>query len=57
VTGGDIRVNISPRRPGDPPVLVGDAELAKELLGWEPQFTDIDTIIKHAWQWHKKHMY
>jgi UDP-glucose 4-epimerase len=56
VTERDIRVNISPRRPGDPPVLVGDAELAKEVLGWKPQYTDIDTIISHAWQWHKKNM-
>jgi UDP-glucose 4-epimerase len=54
VTGRDVRINISPRRPGDPPVLVGSAELAKEKLGWEPQFTDIDTIIAHAWTWHKK---
>jgi UDP-glucose 4-epimerase len=54
VTERDIRVNISPRRQGDPPVLVGDSELAKEILGWEPRFTDIDTIISHAWQWHRK---
>ena len=54
VTGSNIRVNISPRRPGDPPVLVGSAELAKEKLGWEPKFTDIDIIIDHAWRWHQK---
>jgi len=54
VTGRDVRINLSPRRQGDPPVLVGSAELAKELLKWEPQFTGIDTIIRHAWQWHQK---
>ena len=54
VTGNDIRVNISPRRPGDPPELVGSAELAEKLLGWKPQFTDIDTIISHAWSWHRR---
>jgi UDP-glucose 4-epimerase len=51
VTGKDVRVNISPRRPGDPPELVGSAEKARELLGWEPQYRDIDTIIRHAWLW------
>jgi UDP-glucose 4-epimerase len=51
VTGSNFRVNISPRRPGDPPVLVGSSELAKEILGWKPKFTDIDTIVNHAWQW------
>jgi UDP-glucose 4-epimerase len=54
VTGKNVRVNISPRRQGDPPELVGSAELARELLGWEPQYPDIDTIIKHAWLWHEK---
>ena len=57
VTGQDIRVNISPRRPGDPPELVGSAELAKELLGWKPQFSDIEIMISHAWQWHQKTMF
>jgi UDP-glucose 4-epimerase len=54
VTGRDVRVNISPRRPGDPPELVGSAEKARALLGWEPQYKDIDTIIRHAWLWHQK---
>jgi len=54
VTGKKVRVNLSPRRPGDPPELVGSAELARELLGWEPQYPDIDTIINHAWLWHQK---
>jgi len=54
VTGKNINVNLSPRRPGDPPELIGSAELAKELLGWNPQYPDIDTIIKHAWLWHQK---
>jgi len=57
VTGQDIRVNISPRRPGDPPELVGSADLAKELLGWRPQFSDIEIMIDHAWNWHQKTMY
>ena len=54
VTGKDIRVNITPRRPGDPPELTGSAELAGRLLKWEPQYKDIDTIVSHAWLWHQK---
>ena len=54
VTGKNIRVNISPRRQGDPPELVGSAGLAEKLLGFKPRFNDIDTIIDHAWRWHQK---
>jgi len=54
VTGKNICVKVSPRRPGDPPELIGSNELAENLLGWEPRFKDIDTIISHAWRWHQK---
>lgn len=52
VTGMDIAVEITARRPGDPPVLVGDSRKANRVLGWQPRYTDIDTIIRHAWNWH-----
>lgn len=39
-----------PRRPGDPPVLLADGSLAKEKLGWFPQYPDLTTMIQHAWQ-------
>lgn len=42
------------RRPGDPPVLVADPRHAEEVLGWRPQYSDIDTILLHAWAWHSK---
>jgi UDP-glucose 4-epimerase len=54
VTGRSIRRNIGPRRPGDPPVLVADAALAKAELGWAPQYAALDTIIAHAWAWEQK---
>jgi len=53
VTGQDIHINLCGRRAGDPPELVGSAESAKKLLGWKPQFSDIDTMIEHAWIWHQ----
>ncbi len=53
VTGKDIPVVLSERRPGDPAILVGSSEKAKRVLGWEPKYGDIDTIVKHAWAWHE----
>ena len=50
VTGKSIPVTIGPRREGDPAVLVADATRAKQELGWHPQYADLDTIVKHAWQ-------
>lgn len=53
VTGRHIGVRDDPRRTGDPSVLVADAGLARHQLGWTPQFADIDTILSHAWNWHR----
>jgi UDP-arabinose 4-epimerase len=44
----------SPRRAGDPPQLVADARRAREVLGWEPRYPDLRTIVQHAWQWHER---
>lgn len=54
VTGKEFTVVSAPRREGDPPVLVGSSEKAKRVLGWEPQYADIDIIVEHAWKWHEK---
>jgi UDP-glucose 4-epimerase len=54
VTQKKIPVKLDGRRAGDPPTLVADATLAKKVLGWEPQFTDVSDIIQHAWSWEKK---
>lgn len=39
-----LDIEIKPRRPGDPPVLVADYARAQNILGWEPQKTLIDSI-------------
>ena len=39
---------MKPRRAGDPPVLVADNRLAREVLGWEPRYRDIDGIVQMA---------
>jgi UDP-glucose 4-epimerase len=49
VTGRDIRINKAPRRPGDPPALVADANKARRVLGWQPRRAAIDAIVGDAW--------
>ncbi len=53
VCGQRIPQREAPRRPGDPPCLVADASLAREVLGWVPRLADLDTIIETAWRWHR----
>jgi UDP-glucose 4-epimerase len=54
VTGREIKVVEQDRRPGDPPALIGSAEKARTILGWQPQYGDLNEIIRHAWSWHQK---
>jgi len=53
VTGKEIKVTETDRRQGDPPILVGSSQKAKELMGWKPKYDDLSQIIRTAWQWHK----
>lgn len=53
-TAKEIKALECDRRPGDPPMLVGSGEKAKKILGWSPEYPDIDKIIAHAWQWHQQ---
>ena len=55
VTGHPIPVAVSPRRPGDPACLVAGADKAKAVLGWNPRYPDLRTIVQHAWDWHRAH--
>jgi UDP-arabinose 4-epimerase len=54
VSGSEFSVQYHPRRPGDPPVLVADAGLARKTLGWEPRFTSIEEIVGSALAWHRR---
>ena len=51
VVGRSVPIERHDRRPGDPAILVADSARAKAELGWRPRFDDIDTIVRHAWQW------
>jgi UDP-glucose 4-epimerase len=53
VTGHAIPVEVRPRRAGDPARLVASSELAKEELGWEPRYTELEDILESAWAWHQ----
>lgn len=52
--GHTLSVKDAPRRPGDPAVLVADSGLARQTLNWEPQFADLETIVRHAWAWEQR---
>lgn len=54
ITGIDFTVNIEKRRPGDPAILLADNTKAKSVLGFNPQYSDLETIVKTAWNWHRK---
>jgi UDP-glucose 4-epimerase len=55
VSGRDFRVDLGPRREGDPSHLVADSSKASRVLGWEPVFPSLDDIIGSAWRWHQSH--
>ncbi len=54
VTGREIKVVMSDRRPGDPPILVGSSDKARNILGWEPKYPALKEILAHAWNWHQR---
>lgn len=54
VTGVNVPVKIGPRRPGDPARLVGDAQRIGRELAWSPDFPDLQSIVKTAWEWHTR---
>ena len=56
VSGNDISVQMSPRRSGDPPVLVAANEKAISVLGWKPTY-DLKRIIETAWKWEQNRRY
>ena len=54
-TGESIAVEIGQRRAGDPAQLIASSEKARRVLGWKPQYTEVERIIRTAWSWHKSH--
>ena len=54
ITGSKISYRIVKRRLGDPAFVVASAQKARNILGWKPEYTDINRIISSAWNWVKK---
>lgn len=57
ITNGDVPVVPGPRRPGDAVRLVSGSDRARATLGWAPQRSDIQTMIRDAWRWHNSDGY
>ena len=51
VTVSKVPFSVGPRRDGDPPELVADSSKLQSTLGWKPQFSELDEIVKTAWTW------
>ena len=54
VSGVDFKVEVAPRRLGDPAQIVAASDRARTLLGWTPQYDDLATIIAHALTWEQR---
>ena len=55
VTRHPIPLEIADRRPGNPDTLVASSDKARQVLGWQPKFDNIEMIIETAWKWHSTH--
>lgn len=54
VSGKEVQIEEAERRPGDADTLIADASKIKSELGFKPRHSDLETIVKTAWGWHKK---
>jgi UDP-glucose 4-epimerase len=54
VSGVDFKVEVAPRRPGDPAQIIAASDPVRMKLGWAPQYDDLATIVAHALAWEKK---
>jgi UDP-glucose 4-epimerase len=54
VSGVDFKVEIGPRRPGDPAVIVARSERARDVLGWRPRRDNLEEIVTQALDWERR---
>ena len=50
----EVFVRLEKRRAGEPASLIADNTKAKEILGWEPKYSELQTLIASAWKWHNR---
>jgi UDP-glucose-4-epimerase GalE len=53
-TGLSVPAGYAPRRQGDAPVLVADPGKAEQLLGWRPEQSSLEAMVRTAWEWHRR---
>ena len=54
VSGIDFPVVESPRRPGDPACVIACGDRIRQVLGWQPQYNNLETILKTTYAWEQK---
>ena len=54
VSGVDFKVQIAPRRAGDPACLISNADKIRTKTSWHPEHESLDEIILSALNWEKK---
>ncbi len=54
LSGNRVPHRESPRRAGDPPILVADPSRARQVLKWTPEHSSLDEIVQSAWNWHSR---
>jgi UDP-glucose 4-epimerase len=54
VSGVDFKVEIAPRRPGDPAQIVAQSERVRSTLSWQPRYDDLSTIVRDALAWERE---
>lgn len=55
VSGASFAVKFGPRRPGDPAEVYADNTKIRQVLGWTPRYSDLETIVRTDWNWHRSH--
>ncbi|MCK9230997.1 MAG: UDP-glucose 4-epimerase GalE [Syntrophales bacterium] len=55
VSNTTIPWSFGPRRPGDPAELISASDKARAELGWNPRYENLETIVRSAWEWHRRH--
>ena len=54
LAGVELNVKMGPRRAGDPAMLVARADRIRRDLAWQPQYDDLETIVRHSLEWERK---
>lgn len=55
VVGQAVQWEAAPRRPGDPSALYASSDRIQQALGWRPRYSELEAIVRDAWQWHSTH--